>query len=405
MIIPNSASRAAAGVLAAVLGLSAAPAYAASFQACVADLQDEARAQGISPGVAERTLEDADHLERVVELDRAQPEFTKPFGEYLRERVTEDRVERGRELLREHEALLDRIAREYGVAPRYLVAFWGLETNFGDYFGDIRVIDSLATLACDDRRSEFFTEQLMATLEIIDADALEPDTMEGSWAGAMGHVQFMPTVFRQHAVDYDGDGQRDLWNSVPDAMASAANFLSAMGWERGWRWGREVRLPADFPYAKAGRDRPRPLAEWQAMGVRTAYGRALGDAEVEAELLLPSGHRGPAFLVYDNFDKIMGWNPSTYYALSVGHLADRLTGVTGLVQSPPEDVPKLSRDEVEALQKRLNEKGFDAGRVDGIPGPSTRAAIRRFQKSRDMIADGFPSRAVLEKLSLQVAER
>lgn len=405
MIPLESAPRTVALAIAAVLGLGGSAAQANSFDACVGELQDEARAQGIPADVAERTLEDADFLERVVELDRSQPEFTTPFGEYLRKRVTEDRVERGRELMREHKELLERIYREYGVAPRYLVAFWGLETNFGDYFGDMRVIDSLATLACDERRSEFFTEQLIAALEIVDADALEPDTMEGSWAGAMGHVQFMPTVFTQHAVDYDGDGKRDLWNSVPDAMASAANFLNAMGWERGWRWGREVTLPEDFPYAKAGLDRPRPLSEWGAMGVRTAYDRPLGTADVEAELLLPSGHRGPAFLVYKNFEKIMGWNPSTYYALSVGHLADRLTGVSGLVNPPPGDVPKLSRDEVEALQKRLNEKGFEAGPVDGIPGPSTRAAIRRFQKSRGMIADGFPSYEVLRKLSLQVAER
>ncbi len=405
MMTPKSAPRTAALAIASLVAVGGAPAQANSFDACVAELQDEARAQGISATVAERALEDADYLERVVELDRAQPEFTKPFGEYLRERVTEERVERGRELMREHEALLDRIYRDYGVAPRYLVAFWGLETNFGDYFGEVGVIDSLATLACDERRPEFFTEQLVAALEIVDAGALEPGAMEGSWAGAMGHVQFMPTVFTQHAVDYDGDGKRDLWNSVPDAMASAANFLSAMGWERGWRWGREVTLPPDFPYAKAGRDRPRPISEWQAMGVRTAYDRPLGDADVDAELLLPSGHRGPAFLVYHNFDKIMGWNPSTFYALSVGHLADRLSGVAGLVNPPPDDVPKLSRDEVEALQQRLNEKGFDAGPVDGIPGPSTRAAIRRFQQSQDMIADGFPSRAVLDRLSLQVAER
>ncbi|PSQ92423.1 MAG: lytic murein transglycosylase [Proteobacteria bacterium SW_6_67_9] len=401
----NSAGLALIGAAFAVLAVATASADTASFERCVASLQQQARAQGISERVAADVLDDATRLERVVELDRAQPEFTQPFGDYLERRVTEERVERGRALMREHEQLLARIYRDYGVAPRYLVAFWGLETNFGTYFGEIGVIDSLATLACDDRRSAFFSEQLMDALAIIDRGSLEPDAMEGSWAGAMGHVQFMPSVFKQYAVDYDGDGKRDLWNSVPDALASAARFLQAMGWERGWRWGREVSLPSDFPYAKAGRDRPRPLAEWQALGVRTAYDRPLEGSDVEADLLLPSGHRGPAFLVYDNFDVIMDWNPSLFYALSVGHMADRLSGVSGLVQQPPDDVPRLSRDQVEALQQRLNEEGFEAGPVDGMPGPSTRAAIQRFQKSRGMIADGFPSRAVLDELAVQVAER
>lgn len=354
--------------------------------------------------MAEDSLADVRFVERVIELDRAQPEFTTRFADYLARRVTEERVERGRRLLEEHQGLLERIYREYGVPPRYLVAFWGLETNYGAYFGRMPVLDSLATLACDDRRSEFFTDQLVSALELIDEGSIAAQRMEGSWAGAMGHVQFMPSVFVEYAVDYDGDGRRDLWNSLPDAMASAANLLRAHGWERGWRWGREVQLPEGFPYALAGGDLRRPLAEWKALGVRDAYGRALPDADIDASLLVPAGHRGPAFLVYDNFDVIMEWNRSEFYALAVGRLADRLAGAAGLRNPPPEDTPRLARDEVIALQERLETRGFNPGPVDGIPGPRTRKAIRRFQQAHGMIADGFASREVLAKLDLRVAE-
>jgi membrane-bound lytic murein transglycosylase B len=214
----------------------------------------------------------------------------------------------------------------------------------------------------------------------------------------------MPSVFAEYAVDYDGDGRRDLWNSVPDAMASAANFLRGIGWEPGWRWGREVTLPADFPYELAGYDGRRTMRAWKELGVRTAYDRPLSGADVEAALIVPSGHEGPKFLVYDNFEVIMRWNQSEFYALSVGHLADRLAGAAGLANPPPEDAPRMTRDDVIALQERLNERGFDAGPADGIPGPRTRAAIRRFQKEQGMIADGFASREVLDRLSLRVAE-
>lgn len=373
------------------------------FAACVQTLQRKAESEGIAPAVAEESLAEVRFVERVIELDRAQPEFVTPFADYLERRVTEERVERGRRLLEEHRGLLERIYRDYGVPPRYLVAFWGMETHYGAYFGRMPVLDSLATLACDARRSEFFTRQLLSALQLIDEGSIEAGRMEGSWAGAMGHVQFMPSVFVEYAVDYDGDGRRDLWDSLPDAMASAANLLRAHGWESGWRWGREVQLPEGFAYEHAGGDR-RPLAEWKALGVRDAYGRPLGDADVEAGLIVPAGHHGPAFLVYDNFDVIMRWNRSEFYALAVGRLADRLAGAAGLRNPPPEDTPRLSRDEVMALQERLRERGFDAGPVDGIPGPETRDAIRRLQEAHGMIADGFPSRAVLAELELQVAE-
>jgi len=373
-----------------------------SFSACVASLQHKALDRGISSRVVRQDLGNASQSQRVIELDRTQPEFTTTFADYFNHRVTQERVDRGRKLLKEHHDLLQHVYRQYGVPPRYLVAFWGLETHYGAFFGGVRVLDSLTTLACDNRRSDYFTGQLMDALEIIDEGSITSDRMLGSWAGAMGHVQFMPSVFRKYAVDEDGDGRRDLWGSLPDAMASAGNFLDHLGWKTGWRWGREVQLPKDFPYAKAGLDQPRPLSQWKKLGVRDAYGRPLHAADIEASLLVPSGHRGPAFLVYHNFNVIMGWNQSEFYALAVGRLADRLAGAAPLRNPPPDNAPRLSRDQVITLQKRLKSRGFDAGPTDGIPGPQTREAIRAFQQAHGMVADGFASRAVLAKLDLDV---
>ena len=392
-------------LLVLALGLLAvhAPARASdSFQTCLASLQREARQQGISKQVVENDLGSASHNQRVIELDRSQPEFTTTFATYFDHRVTQERVDRGRKLLKKHHELLEHIYRQYGVPPRYLVAFWGLETNYGAFFGGVPVLDSLTTLACDTRRSDYFTGQLMDALHILDEGSVTPDRMLGSWAGAMGNVQFMPSAFRKYAVDEDGDGRRDLWGSLPDAMASAANFLKHLGWKKGWRWGREVQLPKGFPYAKAGLDHERPLSAWKKLDVRDAYGRPLHAADIKAALLVPSGHRGPAFLVYHNFKVIMGWNQSEFYALAVGRLADRLAGAASLRNPPPKDEPRLSRDNVIALQKRLKSRGFDAGPTDGIPGPQTRDAIRSFQQAHGMIADGFASRAVLAKLDIHV---
>jgi len=403
MITPKQLFRALPCLLA--FAGSAQAATVDAFSACVSGLRDEAARQDISTAVIDESLAKVERVERVVELDRSQPEFTTTFRQYLGRRVTDARVEKGRELLKRHDDLLQKVYRDYGVPPRYLVAFWGMETNFGSYFGGVSTMDALATLACDERRSGYFTEQLMAALRIVDEGAIQADRMEGSWAGALGHVQFMPSVFAEYAVDYDNDGRRDLWNSVPDAMASAANFLRGIGWEPGWRWGREVTLPAEFPYDLSGYDNRRSMREWKEVGVRTAYDRPLSAADVEASLIVPSGHEGPKFLVYDNFEVIMRWNQSEFYALSVGHLADRLAGASGLMNPPPDNAPRMTRDDVIALQEKLNERGFEAGPADGIPGPRTRAAIRRFQKEQGMIADGFASQEVLDRLSLQVAER
>ena len=392
----------------ALLATSALPAMAESdarpkapegFEECKLQLQEKAIAAGVSAKTAQDVMTKVQHIERVIELDRKQPEFTTTFADYLNRRVNDDRVNKGRELIKEHSALLQRVTEATGVPAPYLVAFWGLETNFGSYFGKMSVPDSLTTLACDARRSTFFTEQLIAALRIIDEGAIPAEQMEGSWAGAMGHVQFMPTVFLKHAVDADGDGRRDLWNSLPDAMMSAGRFLQSMNWDGDYRWGREVLLPENFDYSLAD-GRRLELSKWRDLGVTDAFGKPLAREDINAALVVPAGHRGPAFLAYHNFKVIMGWNRSEFYAIAVGHLADRIAGAGILQNPPPVDTPALSRDTILELQAALNERGYDAGKPDGITGPATRSAIRKYQHDEGLIADGYPGHELLDGLGV-----
>lgn len=372
----------------------AAPALAEpnndAFKACIAGLKDQARAKGINATVADRVLDNVQKVDRVIELDRKQPEFTRTFANYYGNRVTEQRVQRGRELFREHRALLQKVQDQYGVPAQYLLAFWGLETNFGSYTGNMPVPDSLATLACDNRRSAFFTSELMAALQIIEQGDIAPADMQGSWAGAMGNFQFLPSVYQRHAVDADGDGRRDLWGSLPDAVTSAANFLSNLGWQTGYRWGREARLPQDFDFALTGREQRRPLADWVAMGVTDAYGGALPPLDLPTAVIVPSGGDGPAFLAYPNFDIIMHWNRSEYYALAVGRLADRIAGAAELTRAPADADLQLRFDDVRELQASLQTLGYLDEEPDGLFGPNTRRALSAFQRDRGLQADGHP---------------
>ena len=389
----------------AVPGDSQAPAAETSlalaaqqFPQCVTRLQAQARSEGLAETLVTGPLAQVQFVPRVIELDRRQPEFTETFTNYFNRRVSAQRIERGRQLLREQAPLLQKLVRQYGVPPQYLVAFWGLETNFGSYLGKMPTLDSLATLACDQRRSRFFTTELFEALRLLQTPGVTPP-LRGSWAGAVGHTQFMPSAYRRYAVDGDGDGRIDLWGSVADALTSAANFLQALGWQRELRWGREVLLPPNFDYGQMGLKHRRPLAEWAQQGLRTAFDGRLPGADVKAALLLPTGAQGPAFLVYDNFDVIMGWNRSEFYALAVGHLADRINGAGRLKRTPP-PLPRLSLDKVRALQSQLNAEGFDAGDADGILGPATRYAIRAFQRAQGLVADGYPSEAVFGALGI-----
>lgn len=371
---------------------------ASHFADCISRLHTEARVHGISEATVAQVLRKAKFMPRVIELDRRQPEFTQTFADYFNARVSEDRVRRGKTLLTKHRRLLDRIEQETGVSPQYLIAFWGLETNYGSYLGNTSVPSALATLACDQRRKTFFTGELLNALRIIDTGDISADHMVGSWAGAMGHMQFMPSTYLQYARDGDGDGRRNLWDSIPDALISAGFFLQQLGWNPGQHWGQEVKLPASFDYSLAGRNQFLSLTEWAALNVTAVSGTALPSTNQNASLLVPAGHKGPAFLVYENFNVIMDWNRSEFYALTVGHLADRIAGAQVLHRSPPTDSLKLTRKQVHQLQLDLSTLNIDAGEIDGIFGPDTRSALSRFQQNTQRIADGYPDLELLNAI-------
>jgi membrane-bound lytic murein transglycosylase B len=375
-----------------------------AFQEWLASLRREARSKGISDATLHAALTGITPVQRVIELDRHQPEFTQTFWSYIDQRVNDQRRKNGHTHLATHRDLLEKIQVAYGVPARYIVAFWGLETNFGNYLGDFRVIEALVTLAYDRRRSPFFREQLLDALKIIEHDHISPEKMTGSWAGAMGHMQFMPSTFIGHAVDYTGDGRKDIWQSLPDAFASAANFLTDIGWQAGETWGREVRLPDNFDLALATLNEKKTLKVWSALGVRRANGTRLPRADMQGSIVLPQGHKGPAFIVYENFRVIMRWNNSLNYAFSVGHLADRIVGMPRILNGRGAQHQPLSRNNIKQLQHRLNQLGFDAGRSDGLPGPRTKAAIRAFQAHHALAPDGYPSPSLMDYLlSLPVA--
>ena len=384
--------------LSAAVPAAAQQGEAAAQRAWLDGVKREAVERGISPGTVEAALDGWQPLARVIELDRRQPEFTQTFWSYIDRAVSERRIERGRALLARHEPLLRQIQRHYGIQPRFLVAIWGLESNFGSNTGGFPVVDALTTLAYDPRRSDFFRSQLFDALRIVDQGHIKLEAMNGSWAGAMGQVQFMPETFRRHAVDQDGDKRRDIWTSLPDAFGSAANYLRALKWRGGETWGREVRLPNGFDWDLANLEVRKPIGEWQRLGVRTAAGRDLPRADIEGSIILPGGHRGPAFLVYQNFRAILQWNRSLFYAVAVGHLSDRIDGRGALVAGPvPGDRP-MSRAEITEMQRLLLALGYKVGEPDGVIGSKTRAALRGFQQSARLPADGYPTPALLESL-------
>lgn len=305
-----------------LIGVAAATAETQSFGAWLEDLRQEALSKGIAPATVQAALYDIEPIPRVIELDRNQPEFKLTFDQYLERVVPQGRVDLGRRKLAEHSALLEEIGAKYGVQPRFIVALWGVETDFGRLTGGFDVVPALATLAHDGRRSDFFRKELLDALHILDEGHVSPTAMDGSWAGAMGQSQFMPSSFRQFAVDYDGDGRRDIWGTEADVFASIANYLSSYDWHVNRTWGRPVRLPADFDPALVGVNIEKSLAEWQRLGVRTADGGALPKAPFPGSIVMPGGSDGPAFMVYSNYKVILRWNRSTYFATAVGHLAD-----------------------------------------------------------------------------------
>jgi membrane-bound lytic murein transglycosylase B len=293
-----------------------------AFDAWLAQLRADALAEGISAATLDGALAGLAPIERVVELDRKQPESRFTFQEYHRRVLSQSRIERGQQLYREHRALLDRVAAEYGVQARYIVALWGIESSYGAYYGEYPVIGALATLAYEGRRGAFFRGELLKALQIVDHGDIDLERMKGSWAGAMGQSQFMPSSYHAYAVDYDGDGRRDIWTSLPDVFASIANYLARAGWNDRHTWGRKVTSPPSLNGELVGLEQKKPLPEWQALGVRRSNGENLPYVALDASLLRTDDGAGPSYLVYQNFRVLMAWNRSTYFALTVGELSD-----------------------------------------------------------------------------------
>ena len=367
------------------------------FARWVTGLRAAARAAGIGEATLRIAFDDVHYLPRVVELDRAQPEFTRTVWDYLDSAVSPQRIALGQDKLLQVRAEADAAAARYGVPSSILVAIWGMESNYGGNYGNIPTIDALATLGFEGRREDWARGQLLAALKILQSNDISRAQMIGSWAGAMGQTQFLPSNFLAYAVDGNGDGRRDIWGSMADVMASTANFLARSGWQADQPWGAEVQLPPGFDYGRADNALRQSGAQWAAEGVRTMEGAPLPEF-ADGAILLPAGARGPAFLVGPNFRAILRYNNSTSYALAVGLLAQRLIGGPG-VQAPwPRDLPALTRSQLLALQTALNQRGFASGTPDGIMGPATRDGIRRYQRSVGLPADGYPDPDLLQRL-------
>ncbi|TWD43700.1 lytic murein transglycosylase [Pseudomonas sp. SJZ131] len=371
-----------------------------TFAEWQAGFRKDALAAGIRADLFDRAFANISFDDSVIRADRSQPEFSRPVWEYLDGALSPLRVRKGQALVNQYADILQSIEQRYGVDRQALVSVWGMESNFGQFQGSKSVINSLATLAYEGRRPAFAHAQLIAALQILQQGDITPEKMLGSWAGAMGQTQFIPTTYNTHAVDFDGDGRRDIWGSPADALASTAHYLQSSGWQRGQPWGYEVQLPGSFDYVLADGTIRKSVAEWRQLGVNMPNGGQVpaGTENLSAALLLPAGYRGPAFLVFDNFRAILKYNNSSSYALAVSLLCERFSG-GGLINGswPKDDLP-LSRSERIELQNLLSAQNYDAGTADGIIGANTRKAIRSAQQSFGWPADGYPTHKLLEGL-------
>jgi membrane-bound lytic murein transglycosylase B len=367
------------------------------FSVWLEQFKAEAKAEHISAKTIKATFKKAKYLPQVIVQDRAQPEFISPFLIYIENRVTSSKVARGVEMLQEHEALLSRVEAQYGVPRQLLVAFWGLETNYGGDKGNFGLPSALMTLAYEGRRADFFRSQLLDTMRIVDAGHNTVAGMRGSWAGAMGHMQFMPSTLLKYGVDADGDGKINIWTSLPDAIASAANYLAKIGWHKDEPAMLEVKLPANFDYSLAYLNNRKSVAEWVRLGVFNIDDSALPALE-NAAIVLPQGWNGPAFMVFSNFDVIMDWNRSVNYALSVGHLANQFVADKPIIAGLEAESEALTFNEMWALQGKLNMLGYDCGNPDGFPGLKTQAAIRKYQATKNLPQDGYASPSLYQQL-------
>jgi membrane-bound lytic murein transglycosylase B len=364
----------------------------------LAGLWPQAQRRGVPRAVFEANVAGLTPDLRIMDLLDSQPEFTKSIWDYLDILVNEDRVRNGRAILAQHRAAFDAVEKAYGVDRHVIAAIWGVESNYGTQIGERSVIRSTATLACIGRRQDYFRDEFLSALEILARGDVRADHLKGSWAGAFGPTQFMPTSFKRYAVDFDGDSRRDVVDSVPDVVASTANNLKKDGWVSGQSWGYEVVVPKGFNFLLADRSRVMAVHEWERLGIRRAGGKAFPRPDDRAYLLVPAGAQGPGFLMLQNFRVIMKYNPAEAYALAIGHLADRLRGGEPFVQPWPRHERVLTRAERYELQQHLSARGYDVGEPDGRLGGKTRSALRQFQSTVGAVPDGFASAALLERL-------
>ena len=368
------------------------------FATWVANFRARARAKGINDRTFNAAFAGVQYLPETIRKDRNQSEFIKPMSDYMGTAASDARVSNGRAIMRSHGRLLAQLEATYNVEPHILVAFWGMESNYGKRRGDVPLISTLATLAFDGRRGRFFEAQLISALKILQRGDISPNQMTGSWAGAMGHTQFIPTSFEAYAVDFTGDGRRDIWSDDPsDALASTAAYMRRFGWTKGQPWGVEVRLPRGFNYDRSNRSVKMSPAQWGQLGVRDTNGQVVRNYGT-ASLITPTGARGPAFLVFRNFDVISRYNNAEAYMIGLGHLGDRVRGMGPLQVNWPAGERNLFRAERRELQQRLTGAGFNTGGVDGKVGPATRRAIRVYPQAVGLPTDGFASLGLLEGL-------
>lgn len=375
------------------------PVNSAGFRAWIAEFSRRARAEGISQQTLDQAFAGVSLNERVIDRDRNQSEFSRTLWDYLDSAASDARISNGRTALRDHRETLAAIERRYGVEAEIVAAVWGLESAYGTFRGSVPIIEAMATLAYEGRRAEFFETELMAALQILQAGDIDPAHMQGSWAGAMGHTQFMPSSFLAHAVDFTGDGRRDIWSDDPaDALASTARYLSENGWTHGQPWALEVDLPEDFDFTQSGELIARDATHWNAMGVRLARGGGMVPEHGASSILLPAGHTGVALVIYENFHVIETYNPADAYVIGVGHLADRIGGGPAFRGGWPRQDRALSNEERFELQRRLTSAGFSTERIDGIVGPLTIQAVREYQAAQGLVPDGYASEALLRRL-------
>ncbi|MGO4397353.1 lytic murein transglycosylase [Achromobacter sp. PAB15] len=386
--------------------LCIATAHAADpFATCLAQLRGPALKAGVSGATFDTHTAGLTPDMAVIDLLDAQPEFKTPIWDYMAGLVDDERVADGKAGMARWQSDLDRAASRYGVDPATIAAVWGVESNFGRTLGGRPLLTSLSTLSCFGRRQAYFRGEFFSTLKIIQDEHIAPDRLVGSWAGAFGQTQFMPSTYLRLAVDFDGDGRRDLVDSVPDALASTANFLKRAGWNPSLAWGYEVKLPAGLDTSGAGRKNKRPMSSWAKQGVTRVDGQALPVGDTPAGLLLPAGRNGPAFLVTRNFDALYSYNAAESYALAIAHLSDRLRGGGPLVQAWPTDDPGLSRAERRELQRLLIAKGYDVGEPDGMIGARTRQALQAAQRELGLPPDGRAGQKALKALKASAASK